>query len=191
MELITTLLLEAIQGETTAERQYLAFSERAISDGYPGIATLFTGLAYAESIHIANHKRALEKNDYKGEFALPEEGAVGTTLENIGRAVQGEKEEFSEMYPSFMKKISKKHGKDFIAKIALLSIKWAMESEKKHYQLLCIAENAVASGKDMAPGDFYLCAVCGNIHFAEDSPEELCPVCGHDICFYSKVDVLI
>lgn len=191
MELINKLLLEAVQGETSAEKQYLGFSEKAVSEGYSGIAALFTGLSYAESIHISNHKKALEKNGYSGMFPSPEQVHIGATIENIRHAIAGEREEFTSMYPSFRKKIMKKHGDNFIAKIALLSIKWAMESEKSHHALLRAAEKSLAEGKDMDSGDYYLCAVCGNLHYCAKFPEELCPVCGHDVSFYSKVDVLV
>lgn len=191
MEIINKLLIEAVQGETDAEERYMAFAGQAVSEGYPGVAALFTGLSYAEAVHAANHKRALEKNSYSG--ALPKATipkSHGSTLDNLRMSLKGELEEFSTMYPSFRRQITKKHGDVFIAKIALLSIKWAAESEKNHHALLLAAVKIVEAGGDMDSGDFYLCTVCGNLHFSAAPPEELCPVCGHDLMFYSKVEVL-
>ncbi len=191
MDIINTFLTEAIKGESEAEQRYILYAEKAANEDFIGVATLFTGLSYGEAIHIANHKKALTKNNYTGPFkSLDLQPAVGATLENLHLAIEGEKEEFTSMYPSFYKKIKKKHGRDFIAKIALLSIKWAMESEKNHHSLLKKAANAVSSNKDLADGDIYLCSVCGNLHYSADFPQELCPVCGHDLSFYSKVELL-
>ena len=191
MEIINTLLLEALQGETDAEKRYMAFAGQAGTEGYPGLAALFTGLSYAEAVHAANHKRALEKNSYNGSLpkaTKPE--SHGSTLDNLRMSLKGELEEFSTMYPSFRRQITKKHGAEFVAKIALLSIKWATESEKNHHALLLAAVKMMESGRDMDSGNFYLCTVCGNLHFSAQPPEELCSVCGHDLMFYSKVDVL-
>ena len=191
MEIINTLLLEATQGETDAEERYMAFAGQAFTEGYPGVGALFTGLSYAEAVHAANHTRALEKNGYKG--LLPEASKIashGSTLDNLTMSLKGELEEFSTMYPSLRRQITKKHGGEFVAKIALLSIKWAAESEKNHHALLLAAAKMLEAGVDMDSGDFYLCTVCGNLHFSAEPPEELCPVCGHDLMFYSKVDVL-
>jgi len=191
MDIINTLLIEAVQGETDAEERYLAYAGQAVSEGYPGVAALFTGLSSAEAVHAANHKRALEKNNYNGPLpkaTIPKRHS--STLDNLRMSLKGELEEFSTMYPSFRRQITKKHGGKFIAKIALLSIKWAAESEKNHHALLLAAAKMVEAGGDMDSGEYYLCTVCGNLHFSAAPPEELCPVCGHDLMFYSKVDVL-
>ncbi len=126
MEIITTLLLQAIQGERDAEERYMAYARQAGGDGYSGVAALFTGLSHAESIHATNHTRALEKNGYNGLSPTPSKPkSHGTTLDNIRISLKGELEEYSTMYPSFRRQIAKKHGGEFTAKIALLSIKWA------------------------------------------------------------------
>ncbi len=191
MEIITTLLLQAIQGERDAEEGYMTYARQANDDGYPGVAALFTGLSHAESIHAANHTKALEKNGYNGLLPAPSKPENhGTTLDNVRMSLKGELEEYSTMYPSFRRQIAKKHGGEFTAKIALLSIKWAAESEKNHHSLLKTAAKRMEAGRDMGTGDFYLCSVCGNLHFSIQPPVELCPVCGHDLIFYSKVDSL-
>ena len=192
MELINTLLLQALHGETEAEQRYLEFSLKAETEGYPGVATLFTALSHGESIHAANHRKALNKNDYHGPWPKPLPAKNGSaTLENLQQAILAEKEEFSTMYPSFYKQISKKHGNSFVAKIALLSLNWASKSEKNHHLLLKAAEQRVQTQMDLDQGRIYLCAVCGNLHYSPAPPTDLCPVCGHDVSFYSQVDLLL
>jgi rubrerythrin len=192
MELIHKLLLESLQGETDAEHRYLQFSMQADAEGYPGIATLFTALSHGETVHAANHRKALEKNSYPGPFPKPSNPKSGpNTLANLQQAILAEKEEFTSMYPSFLKQIDKKHGNSFTAKIALLSLKWAMEAEKNHHLLLVAAKKRLQNQQDFDEGRIYLCAVCGNLHYSPAAPTELCPVCGHDASFYSPVDLLL
>ncbi len=186
MELIHTLLLQAIEGESAAEARYRSFSVKARQDGFTGVASLFLALSRAEAIHTANHTRALRKNGYQS--ALPktvEDNSPGTTLNNVERAIRAEYEEFHTMYPSFYRQIQKKHGSEFEAKIALLSIKWASESESNHHALLKEARRKVAAGIDMTEGELYLCSVCGNLHYLQAPPVDLCRVCGHDLSFYT------
>ncbi len=189
MEIINHVLLEAIEGESNAEVRYKAFAEQALREGYPGVAKLFMGLSRAEAVHVGNHRRALEKNEYSGPLpqgATPD--TLGTTLENISVALADELEEFKHMYPSFHRQVSKKYGSEFIAKIALLSMRWATESEKKHYLLLQQAMAKVEVTQDMDNGEFYLCLVCGNLEYSSHFPEKLCDVCGHDLTFFTKVE---
>ncbi len=190
MELIHMLLLRAIEGESGAESRYEAFAAKALEENFAEVSLLFTALSHAEAVHIANHKRALQKNGYSEPLAqITEADNVGTTLENIDGAISAEFEEFNVMYPSFRRQIHKKHGSDFNAKIALLSIKWACESEGNHHALLKEARIIVAVGSDMTGGDFYLCTVCGNLHYLPEAPEELCRVCGHDLSFYTLIRI--
>jgi len=93
------------------------------------------------------------------------------------------------MYPSFRRRIIRAHGKDFFAKVALLSMKWAQDSEREHYALLKAARERLENGDDSNDNGYYLCRVCGNIVRSSQSPETLCPVCGHDHSFYQRISV--
>ena len=190
MELIHSLLLQAIEGESGAEKQYMENCRKALEEGYTGVASLFSALSKAEAIHITNHTRALHKNGYT--LAIPtfeSSPQLHSTVANLENAIRAEYEEFKQMYPSFKRQIQKKYGNQFEAKIALLSIKWAHESEVNHHKLLTAAHKAVSSESDVKGGDYYLCSVCGNIHFDVQFPTDPCEVCGHDKSFYSMIRV--
>lgn len=190
MEKIHSLLLQAIAAESAAEKKYKECAKIALGERAPKIAALFTALSRAEAIHAANHQRALEKNSYTGSLSDPEpSSAKASTRENLETAIKAEKQEYDEMYPSFRREISKVYGKSFNAKIALLSIRWAGESEAEHYVLLKAALAALNTDSDVQGGNYYLCSVCGNIHFSAHFPEELCKVCGHDISFFTCIEV--
>lgn len=189
MERIHTLLLQAIEGEMAAEVQYRQNAIQAQEEGYPKVGTLFSALARAEAIHIANHQRALEKNGFTGELPRNTESVqMLSTMEGLEASIRAEEEEFKRMYPSFRRQIKRKHGQQFEAKIGLLSLKWAQDSEEKHHTLLESALALVAGGHDVHGGDYYLCSVCGNIHFGAEAPAIPCEVCGHDILFYTRID---
>lgn len=188
MELIHKLLLKAIEGEQKAESGYSSCRRQAVAQGCPGIASLFSALSRAEGIHAANHIRALRKNGYQAELPEPIVSLNKDSLvEKLQKAVATEKEEYKTMYPSFCKQIRRSYGKEFTAKIALLSFKWAAEAEKEHYKLLQDGLEQFSAGRDVTGNAYYLCSVCGAIHFSPSPPEEPCEVCGHDISFYTRI----
>jgi len=190
MELVHSLLIQAIAGESAAEMKYGDCALTAQGEGYPRIAALFTALSKAEAIHAANHQRALEKNGYSASLPEPKPSSViNSTRQNLEAAITAEKQEHKEMYPSFRRQMRKEYGDNFAAKIAQLSFRWASESEAEHYALLKVAHTALTAGDDVKGGDYYLCSVCGNIHFSTHTPEELCKVCGHDISFFNRIEV--
>ena len=52
-------LKEAFAGESQANRMYLAFAQKAESDGYSQIAKLFRAAAAAETVHAHAHFRVM------------------------------------------------------------------------------------------------------------------------------------
>lgn len=187
MDILHTTLLEALEGELQAEHRYGLCAEQARKEGLPTIGALFSALSRAEAIHAVNHRRALEKNDCRQTVKLVGyKPVIQTTVENLREAIATESGEFQTMYPRMEKQIRKAHGNSFSAKIALLSLRWACDSEREHWRLLQKAHEAAAEGRDLS-GEVYICSVCGNLHFGAGAPEKLCPVCGHDLNFYTRV----
>src|SRR5574340_952036 len=85
----TTINLEqAIVGEAKAHLEYTAFAIQAMQEGHPEIAQLFLEAAGAETIHGISHLRVA--------------GKIGSTLENLDEAANGEDQEIEEMYPRFI-----------------------------------------------------------------------------------------
>jgi rubrerythrin len=149
-------LKEAFAGESQANQKYRAFAKKALRDGYPNIAKLFTTTAEAEKIHAEGHLRALE--------------GIGATVENLKDAIAGETYEYKEMYPPMHDQAIKENHK------AQLMFKYVISAEDVHAQLYKLALDAAEQGKDLDETDFYLCPVCGHIEFGK--PEENCPICG-------------
>lgn len=150
-------LKEAFAGESQANRRYLAFAEKAKSDGYPEIAKLFRAAAEAETVHALSHLEVL--------------GLVSSTKDNLDQAMKGESFEFQHMYPKFIEEARSEDNK-----AALGSFKNAMAVEQVHFSLFNEAFETLSGGKDLPSRDISICSVCGNT--VVDSVPDKCPVCG-------------
>ncbi len=149
-------LQEAFAGESQANRRYLAFAQKAETDGFPQVAKLFRAAAEAETIHAHAHLRAL--------------GGIQSTAENLKTAVEGERYEFQEMYPGFLSTATEEGNKR-----AEITFRNANGAEEVHHNLYKQALEAVQAGKDLASMSIFLCPVCGDLELGE-APEK-CPIC--------------
>ncbi len=149
-------LMSAFAGESQANRKYLAFARQAENEGYTNIARIFTAIAEAETIHALKH--------------LEVAGKVGTTLENLQTATEGEHYEFTTMYPGFIEDAKQEDQKK-----ALKSFEYANEAEKVHGKTFEQLKSAVEGGKDMEDTEIHLCPICGWVGSGE-APER-CPIC--------------
>jgi rubrerythrin len=116
-------LKEAFAGESQANQKYRAFAKKAEREGFANIARLFQATAEAERIHAEGHLRALE--------------AVGSTVENLQAAIDGETYEFTEMYPPMLERAEADDHK------AKRMFKYATEAEAVHARLYRLALEAV------------------------------------------------
>jgi len=156
---------DAYIGESTASAKYTAFAKKAKEEGHTQVALLFEAAAKAESIHAGNHKSVIGQ---MGE-AIPElnpEFEVKTTAENLKVAIEGESYEISTMYPDFIKVASKEN-----ANLALISLNYAYQTEKKHKAMY---EKALAAltekNESTLPNLYMICTTCGNTYEGE-APE--------------------
>jgi rubrerythrin len=148
--------MEAFAGESQANRKYQAFAEKAESDGYLNIARLFKAASEAEAIHAKKLMKAL--------------GMIGSTRDNLEKAVAGETHEYTEMYPAFVQEAESEKQSD-----ALLAFNYALKAEEVHAGLYREALKSLNAGQDMSNRTVWLCPVCGNI-FLGQAPEK-CPIC--------------
>ena len=158
-------LKESFAGESQANQKYRAFAKKAEREGFPNIAKLFKTAAEAERIHAEGHFNALD--------------GIGTTVENIKAAIDGETYEYSTMYPPMLEQAEKEDHK------AKRMFKYAVEAEDVHAQLYKLALASAEAGKDLEETEFYLCPVCGHIEFGK--PEDNCPICGTLASKYVKL----
>ncbi len=157
-------LKEAFAGESQAVRKYLAFAEKALDEGYPGIASLFRAAAAAEMVHSLKHLKVLK--------------GIRSTKENLEEAIAGETHEFSEMYPKMIEEAQKEGFKQ-----AEISFKYANEVEKVHAELY---KEALENMENFQEKDYYVCKICG--YTVGDEAPDKCPVCGAAKKQFFKVD---
>ncbi len=116
-------------GESEANRKYASFSAKAAEEGFPHVAKLFKAASEAEAIHARRHLSV---------YGVP------STADNLTASVSGETEEFTEMYPKFIKESEGEGNTD-----ATRSFTFAMKAEQVHAGLYEKALEAVKSGKDL------------------------------------------
>lgn len=162
-------LQAAFKGETTASAKYAAYSKKAEKDGYREIALLFKAASKAENVHANNHKSVLEDAGTKVPVITPE-FIVKSTKENLEDAIKGESYEAATMYPEFLKDANSSGNQ-----LALISLNYAFETEKKHkvmYEkaLTALGNNTVKSLSVV----YYVCPTCGNTY--DTTPPKRCGI---------------
>jgi rubrerythrin len=154
-------------GESQANRKYTSFAEKAAEEGFSHVAKLFKAASEAEAIHARRHLSV---------YGVP------STVDNLAASISGETEEFTEMYPAFLKESQEEGNSE-----ATRSFTFAMKAEQVHAGLYEKALAAVKSGKDLDAEDIFLCPVCGNV--ALNDPPGACPICGVPGSKWGKVSL--
>jgi rubrerythrin len=160
-------LQDAFGGESTANRRYVFYAEKAEKEGYPQVARLFRAVAEAEMVHARNHFSVMD--------------ALGSTKDNLTAASIGEHIEFTKMYPLFIEDAREERNLR-----AQRSFEWANEVEKIHHAYFESALKAVKEGRRPEDKVYYVCMVCGNT-VAGEAPEK-CPICGAPSTQFTRVD---
>ena len=160
-------LMTAFAGESQARNKYTYFASKAKKEGYEQIAAIFQETADNEKEHA------------KMWFKLLNGGEIGTTVENLNAAANGENYEWTDMYAEFAK-IAKEEGFDHIAYLFEEVGKIEKEHEERYLKLL---EN-VKDGKVFEAGEvkIWKCRNCG--HIVVTKAPEVCPVCSHPKAYF-------
>ncbi|OWZ84956.1 rubrerythrin family protein [Natranaerobius trueperi] len=161
----------AYGGESQAYMRYQVWGQKAKEEGYPNIARLFKGIAYAEEVHANNHFKVL--GDLEGDFLVASMAGFGLkdTRTNLEGAKAGEDFEIHEMYPAYLRIAEMQNESQ-----AKQSFKWALEAEKVHSTLFQKAIEAVDNNTDLEFDEVSICGQCG-FTTTEGTPEK-CPICG-------------
>lgn len=170
-------LIHAFAGESQARNRYTFYASVAKKEGYVQISNIFTETANQEKEHAKRLMKLLNK-DLAGQTVYTEGNfpvLIGTTKENLKAAAAGEKEEYTDMYPSFAK-VAKEEGFEDIAHV-LESIAVAEKHHEARYlKLLATLENNTTFKKEKTV--VWKCNNCGFIYEGLEAPER-CPACDH------------
>lgn len=168
-------LQKAYNGESNAHVMYQAFAKKADEEGYKGVASLFRAAALAEAIHRDNHAKVIRAMGAtpKSNITNPD---VGSTSENLQKAISGESYERDSMYPDFIKQ-AKAEGN----KAAVQTFNYAKVAEAQHAQLYTEAKNNLPQWRVRASA-FNVCTVSGETTMADNGTPK-CPTNGSQPLF--------
>lgn len=167
-------LLTAFAGESQARNRYTYFSGQARKEGYVQIADIFSETADQEKEHAKRFFKFLEGGEVTVSGAFPA-GSIGTTLENLNAASDGEHHEHTEMYPGFAK-TAREEGFDAIASVFEAVSVAEKQHEKRYRDLAGNIERGTVFKRDDAAT--WRCRNCGYLHHGDQAPE-MCPACAH------------
>ena len=172
-------LLKAFAGESQARMRYDYFAKQAKKEGLEQISALFAETALNEKEHAKRFFKFLEGRPVEITATYPA-GKIGTTLENLKAAADGENEEWTELYPEFAR-IAEEEGFKDVAN-AFKMIARVEEAHEKRYRKLY--EN-LESGKVFKRDDkiVWKCRNCGYLHEGTSAPKT-CPACLHPQSYF-------
>ena len=172
-------LLTAFAGESQARNRYWYFSSAAKKEGFEQISALFLETAENEKEHAKIFFKHLEGGDTEITATYPS-GRIGTTAENLLAAAEGEKAEWSLIYPDFAT-VADQEGLLEVASSFREIADVESWHERRYRRLLENVEGGKVFSK--TNGVQWKCRNCGYVHEGTEAPA-LCPACKHPQSYY-------
>ncbi len=167
-------LLASFAGETQARTRYNYFASQARKEGYVQIADIFDETANQEKEHAKRFFKFLEGGELEVTASFPA-GIIGTTLENLKAAADGEHHEHSSMYPDFAA-TAREEGFEAIARVFEAVCVAERQHEKRYRDLAANIEAGRVFVRDTEV--VWRCRNCGYLHTGKEAPAS-CPACAH------------
>ncbi|MDR1746541.1 MAG: rubrerythrin family protein [Tannerella sp.] len=172
-------LLKSFAGESQARSRYTFFASVAKKEGYEQISGVFTETAEQEKEHAKRFFKFLEGGMVEITSSYPA-GKIGTTIENLKAAAEGENEEWTILYPTFAD-VAEKEGFRDIATAFRMIAKVENEHEIRYRKLLANLENDTVFKKEEEI--LWQCRNCGYVHKGKTAPQK-CPACEHPQAYF-------
>jgi len=176
-------LLKAFAGESQARNRYTYFASVAKKENYEQISAIFLETAENEKEHAKVFFKYLEGGMVEITASYPA-GKIGTTAENLLEAADGEKMEWSKLYPEF-EKTARKEGFKEIADSFKEIAEVEEQHEKRYRKLLANVKNKKVFKKDKVVK--WKCRNCGYVHEGKEAPDK-CPACKHPQAYYELLE---
>ena len=159
-------LKTAFAGESQARNKYTYFASVAKKEGYEQISELFLKTAENEKEHA--------------KMWFKELGELGSTVENLNAAADGENFEWTDMYEDFAK-VAEEEGFLDLAK----KFRGVAEIEKHHEERYRALLNNIETKQVFEKSEVKIweCRNCGHIVVGTQAPE-VCPVCNHPRAYF-------
>ena len=161
-------LMEAFAGESQARNKYTYFASKARKEGFIQIANIFEETAGNEKEHAKIWYKYLHG------------GEVGSTIENLEDAANGENYEWTDMYDRMAREAREEGFNEIAVKFEMVG-KIEKEHEERYRKLLANVKEGLVFSKD---GDtIWQCSNCGHIVIGKKAPQ-MCPVCAHPQSYF-------
>lgn len=167
-------LLTSFAGESQARMRYTYFASVAKKEGFVQIAAIFEETADHEKEHAKRMFKFLEGGMVEITACYPA-GVIGSTLENLLSAAQGEHDEWSRDYPKFAEVAAEEGFSEVAAMYRNVSIAEKGHEERYRAFIKNIESSQVFTKEDETT---WQCRNCGYIHSSKTAPK-VCPACIH------------
>ena len=176
-------LLKSFAGESQARNRYTYFASVAKKEGLEQISAIFLETADNEKDHAKIFFKHLQGGDTEITASYPA-GKIGNTSENLLAAAEGEKMEWTGIYPDF-EKIARDEGFEEVA-VSFKEIAEVEEQHEKRYRKLLqnLKEGTVFKKSSIVK---WKCRNCGYVHEGKEAPES-CPACKHPQSYYEILE---
>jgi len=159
-------LRAAFAGESQARNKYTYFAEVAQREGYEQIAGIFRETADNEKEHARRIFNFLE--------------GVGSTVDNLKAAAEGENYEWAQMYKDF-ERVAREEGFSEIAAFFREVAEVEEEHEKRYRKLLANIEGGTVFKRPQPVA--WKCRNCGYVHRGTEAPAS-CPSCTYPRAYF-------
>lgn len=172
-------LLASFAGESQARTRYTFFAGAAKKEGYEQIAAIFMETAENEKEHAKRFFKFLEGGAVEITAVYPA-GMIGTTLENLKAAAEGEHEEYTVLYPDAAETADAEGFREVAAAFRCIAGVEA-EHEARYRKLAGNIEKSEVFKKNGAAK--WKCRNCGYVHEGPEAPDK-CPACLHPKAYF-------
>ncbi len=169
-------LLKSFAGEGQARNRYTYYASVAKKEGYEQISAIFTETADQEKEHAKKFFKYLDSGQELTITASFPAGTIGTTVQNLKAAAEGEHEEAEILYPDFAK-IADLEGFPEIAE-TFRQVCIAEEEHERRY-LLLLSRIEAGNFFEREEPTVWQCRNCGYVTGSSTTAPDLCPACQH------------
>lgn len=177
--------------ESQARNRYTVYASVARKAWYLQIANIFLETAEQEKEHAERFFKMMQEFIAKEWLEMPSIDVETTTmikfwdtLTNLETAINGENEEWTDMYPEFARIAEEEWYPQFASRIRAIMVaeKHHEERYKKLYELV---KNDLVFKRDEEI--FRTCTKCGYVWQGNEAPQ-VCPSCWHEKEYYVKMN---
>jgi len=178
-------LLKAFAGESQARNKYTQFAKMARKENLEFIARVFEETAENERVHAGElFELITEKVVAQGDLEIAPFSKK--TVDNLKMAAEGEKFEWTSMYPDF-EKMAKEEGEAEPERL-FSKLKEVEKLHEERYIILAkkLDDNTLYNSEAELE---WKCVNCGYIHKGK-TPPETCPLCKKPYTWYYPMGLI-